>query len=263
MVDQYLLFKSGTEAEKKLVAEENTNAKEELKGKDTKMVKAAKNVIKMANFAKAIKGNAETKKGVQQYDKKDYERNPKLYLPSILFEYRADVNTIDLVGRMLWHFTDKPEFIATATLYYEKAERAFPDRKATKLLRVSFLTSASNDPSAHLSKLEAISKLEPSMATRYFIFRRRIEVKKIAAKVTSEDQNSAEIVDYVEFQKYFADTQQITNVAIQVFFLTYGSLSESFGCFFCKNLFLFLHSLKPQKKWKLNVLKLLWFTNPC
>ena len=218
------------------------------------------------NLSKAVnqkKASGETKKS-GQYDKSDYERNPKLYLPNILLQYRANVNTIDLVGRMLWHFTDKPEFLGAATTHYEKAERAFPDRKFVKLLRVSFLTSTSADPSAHLMKLDSISKLEPSLYTRYFIFRRKIEVKAIAARVTSEDQNAVEIVNYVEFQKYFLETQQITNVAIQVYFRLFKiSRFESFGCFFCRNQYLFQRSSKLQKKWKLNVQKLAWFSNQC
>ena len=119
---------------------------------------------------------------------------------------------------MLWHFTDRKEYIDTASSFYEKAERAFPDRKYVKILRISFLTSISADPSAHLMKIDSISKLEPSLSTRYFIFRRKIEVKAIAAKVTSEDTNTAVIVNYVEFQKFFAETQEITNQAIQVIF---------------------------------------------
>ena len=191
------------------------DGKDENREKSSKFAKVAKGLL--SQVPQLTKQNkTESKKSSKQYDKSDYERNPKLYLPAILYEFRANVNSIDLVGRMLWNFTDNLDFIETATTFFEKAERAFPDIKYVKLLRVSFLTATSHDPSAHLAKLDAISKLEPDLSTRYFIYRRKIEVKKIAARVTSEDKNSVEVVEYVEFQKYFADTQQITNVAIQV-----------------------------------------------
>jgi hypothetical protein len=210
LVDQHLISKSFVEGTKEMA-----DAVKDEKEPENKSEKTEKGLMsQVAKFTSQKK--TEPKKSSKQYDKSDYERNPRLYLPPILYEYRANVNTIDLVSRMLWHFTENVDFLSTATQLLEKSERAFPDRKYVKLIRVSFLTFTAADPSAHLSKLDSIAKLEPSLSTRYFIFRRRIEVKKIAAKVTSEDKNAAEIVDYVEFQKYFADTQQITNLAIQV-----------------------------------------------
>ncbi len=200
-------------------------------------------------------------------------RNPRLHLPAILYEFRANINTIDLVGRMLWHFTDKKDFLDTAYQLYQKAELAFPDRKYIKLLRITYLTSIATDPSAHLAKLDSILKLEPSLSTRYFIFKRKIEVKLLAARVTNQDKNAVELINYVEFQKYFAETQQYNNLAIQVsyFFIKKKSIKiiylislfVNFGCYFCKNQFLLVLSRKQPKKWKSNANLLYKFIKQC
>lgn len=174
---------------------------------------------KNAAAASADPNNEGEKKQVGETKEEMLARNPRLHLPGLLYHFQATSNTIDMVGRMLWHHTDKKEFLDTARDLYQKAEHAFPDRKYIKILRVTFLTATAVDPSAHLAKLDAIAKLEPSLATRYYIHRRKSEVKILASRVVSEDKTAVELVNYVEFQRYFAETQAYNNLAIQVLFL--------------------------------------------
>lgn len=195
------------------------DAKKDLKSKVTKAAKAATERVTAVvdKISKTVDPNAANEQGkTEETEEEKLARNPRLRLPALLYEFRANVNTIDLVGRVLWHHTDKKESIETARELFQRAELAFPDRIYVKLLRVTFLTSTTADPSAHLAKLDAIMKLEPSLATRYFVFKRKIEVKLLAARTTSEDKNAVELVNYVEFQKYFAETQVYNNRAIQV-----------------------------------------------
>ena len=248
-------------------------------GKDvkSKMVKAAKDVTAkvgaaLNNFSKSLDNSQKDRPATEGSKLEESEedalaRNPRLHLPKLLYEFRSNVNTIDLVGRSLWHHSDDKDNLDTAKFLYEKAELAFPDRKYIKLLRVTFLTATAADPSAHLAKLDAIIKLEPSLATRYVIYKRKIEVKVLAAKVTSEDTNAKELVNYVEFQRYFAETQLYNNVAIQVSLysicMNYDSLFVNFGCYFYKKQFPFLLSTEQQRIWRINVKKLYKYIKQC
>lgn len=140
----------------------------------------------------------------QKLDDDEKKRNTRLYLPKIFQEYQAGVTTIDIVGRILWHFSDDRASLEAANVLYELAEKAYPEVAYVKVLRVSYCTAQSSDPSVHLPKLDVIKKMEPSFLSRYYVYKRSIDIRN-RAKVSSvtDGENSLDLVAYIEFQNLF------------------------------------------------------------
>jgi hypothetical protein len=140
----------------------------------------------------------------QKLDDDEKKRNTRLYLPKILQEYQAGVTTIDIVGRILWHFCDDKTSLEAANTLYELAEKAYPEVPYVKVLRVSYCTSQAADPSVHLPKLDVIKKMEPGFLSRYYVYKRSVDIRD-RAKVSSagDGENSLDLVAYIEFQNLF------------------------------------------------------------
>jgi len=140
----------------------------------------------------------------QKLDDDDKKRNTRLYLPKIFQEYQAGVTTLDLVGRILWHFSDDKASLDAANTLYELAEKAFPEVPYVKVLRVSYCTSTSADPSVHLPKLDVIKKMEPGFLSRYYIYKRAVDIRDRAkVSAVTDGGNSLDLVAYIEFQNLF------------------------------------------------------------
>ena len=132
------------------------------------------------------------------------KRNTRLYLPKIFQEFQAGITTIDIVGRLLWHFSDDKNSHEAANTLYELAEKAYPEVAYVKVLRASYCTSLSSDPSVHLPKLDVIKKMEPGVLSRYYVYKRAVDIRD-RAKVSSvtDGENSLDLVAYIEFQNLF------------------------------------------------------------
>jgi hypothetical protein len=154
------------------------------------------------NIAKAQKAALLALEQTGEDDEK--KRNTRLYLPRILQDFNAGVSTIDIVGRLLWHFIDDKTSLEVAAHLYEQAEKAYPEVPYVKVLRVSYCTSLATDPSVHLPKLDVIKKMEPGLLSRYYVYKRAVDIRD-RAKVSSssEGENSLDLVAYIEFQNLF------------------------------------------------------------
>jgi hypothetical protein len=173
----------------------------------------------------------------QKLDDDDKKRNTRLYLPKIFQEYQAGVTTIDLVGRILWHFSDDKTSIEAANNLLESAEKAYPEVPYVKVLRVSYCTFLSTDPSVHLPKLDVIKKMEPGFLSRYYVYKRSVDIRD-RAKVSSvtEGENTLDLVAYIEFQNLFRYYSFLLMKAKQKnIIIVLLKLFESFGCYFYRN----------------------------
>lgn len=140
----------------------------------------------------------------QKLEDDDKKRNTRLYLPKIFQEYQAGITTVDLVGRILWHFSDDKTSLDAANTLYELAEKAFPEVPYVKVLRASYCTSTSADPSVHLPKLDVIKKMEPGFLSRYYIYKRAVDIRDRAkVSAVTDGENSLDLVAYIEFQNLF------------------------------------------------------------
>jgi hypothetical protein len=181
------------------------------KGKDAKAVKEAASKLTKAETAKMEADNAASaaqKAAMAALDQKleddAKKRNTRLYLPKIFQEYQAGVTTIDIVGRILWHYSDDKTSLDAANMLYESAEKAYPEVPYVKVLRASYCTSQSSDPSVHLPKLDVIKKMDPGFLSRYYVYKRTVDIRD-RAKVSSvtDGENSLDLVAYIEFQNLF------------------------------------------------------------
>ena len=131
-------------------------------------------------------------------------RNTALYLPKVLQDYNAGVTTIDIIGRLLWFSSDAKLDLEAAGQLYEQAEKAFPEIPYVKVIRACYCTNTSNDPSVHLPKLDVIKKMNPSVLSRYYVHKRQLDIRNRTKVVKSGDENTLDLVAYIEFQNLFA-----------------------------------------------------------
>ena len=133
------------------------------------------------------------------------KRNTRLYLPRVLQDYNAGVTTIEIIGRILWYYTDDKASLNAASHLYEKAEKAYPEVAYVKVLRASYCTTLAADPSVHLPKLDVIKKMEPGVTARYYVYKRAVDIRDRAKVVgSSTGENTLDPVAYIEFQNLFA-----------------------------------------------------------
>ena len=182
------------------------------KGKDVKGVKGKD----AAKDGKAAPGKDGAKDDVaaaqkaallaldQKLEDDEKKRNTRLYLPRILQDYQSGVTTIDIVSRLLWHFNDDKTSLEAAGLLLDAAEKAYPEVAYVKVLRVSYCTALAADPSVHLPKLDVIKKMEPGVLSRYYVYKRAVDIRdraKVSAATGGE--NTLDLVAYIEFQNLF------------------------------------------------------------
>ena len=214
------------------------------KAKDVKAKDAKANAAGKAVSAKdeAANAAAAAQKAAlaaleQKLDDDDKKRNTRLYLPKILQEYQAGITTIDNVGRILWHFSDDKTSLDAANNLYELAEKAYPEAPYVKVLRVSYCTSMAADPSVHLPKLDVIKKMEAGFLSRYYVYKRSVDIRNRAkVSAVTDGENSLDLVAYIEFQNLFRYVFFCSTTAKPRNIIT--GLSKPFensGCCFCRN----------------------------
>jgi PAS domain S-box-containing protein len=142
------------------------------------------------------------------------DRNPYIYLPLVLQKFNADVNSIEITGRLLWHNTGAKENVEAAYRLYRSAERAYPDLAYVKFLRANCLTYLSPDPTAFIDQIEGVKKLEPGLLTEFLVYKRDMETKYRGSMTKNEGNDASDMVTYVEFQKYYSDAQKYNKLAI-------------------------------------------------
>ena len=175
------------------------NTKDAAAKGDTKVDVAKEEAAKVAEAQKAALAALE-----QKLEDDDKKRNTRLYLPRILQDYNAGITTIDIVGRLLWHFVDDKIALDAAAQLYEQAEKAYPEIPYVKVLRVSYCTFLATDPSVHLPKLDIIKKMEPGLLSRYYVYKRAVDIRDRAKVSQSTDgENSLDLIAYIEFQNLF------------------------------------------------------------
>lgn len=202
-------------AEVKKPGPKAAGAKKDPKGKDAKGKDPKANAVaNKTNKVESAKEEAATAAAAAQkaamaaldhkLDDDEKKRNTRLYLPKIFQEYQAGITTIDIVGRLLWHYSDEKISIDAANMLYEAAEKAYPEIPYIKVLRVSYCTFLASDPSVHLPKLDIIKKMEPGFLSRYYVYKRSVDIRDRAKVSTvSEGENSLDLVAYIEFQNLF------------------------------------------------------------
>ena len=142
-------------------------------------------------------------------------RNPLLYLPSVVESFGPGTFEIELIGRLLWHNSNEKVNIEAAYRFYRKSEYAFPDKAKVKLLRASCLTYLTNDVNAFTDQLTDVETLNPPFLIRFLLFKRITECKIQASSKKGENDASLDMVAFVEFQKYFGEAQRFNNRAIR------------------------------------------------
>lgn len=202
------------QAVKKDEKKDGKDAKGNAKGKDAKAggkTDVAKEEAQKAQAAQKAAMLALEQKGEDD----DKKRNTRLYLPKVLQDYNAGVTTIDIVGRILWHYTDDKNAIEAAGALYEAAEKAYPEVPYIKVIRTSYATSLSSDPSVHLPKLDVIKKMEPGLLSRYYVYKRAVDIRD-RAKISgaADGENTLDLVAYIEFQNLFSETKKYNNRAV-------------------------------------------------
>lgn len=131
-------------------------------------------------------------------------RNPYVtYLPKTLQRFGANVTSIEIIGRLLWHNTSAKENIEASYRLYRKAEMSFPDLAFVKFLRANCLMYLSPDPSAFIEQIEGVKRLETSFLVRFLLFKRDTEAKYRGSMNKKEGDQALDLVAYVEFQKYY------------------------------------------------------------
>lgn len=142
------------------------------------------------------------------------ERNPYIYLPDVLQKFGADVTTIEIIGRLLWHNSSAKENIEASYRLYRRAEQAYPDLAFVKFLRANCLTFLSPDPTAFLDQIEGVKKLDPGFLVQFLIYKRDMETKYRGSMTKREGNTSSDMITYVEFQKYYTEAQKYNKLAI-------------------------------------------------
>jgi PAS domain S-box-containing protein len=142
------------------------------------------------------------------------DRNPYVYLPLVLQKFNADVNCIEITGRLIWHNSSSKENIEAAYRLYRRAEQAYPDLAYVKFLRANCLTYLSPDPSAFIEQIEGVKKLEPSLLVSFLLYKRDMEIKYRGSMTRTEGSGASDMVTYVEFQKYYTEAQKYNKLAI-------------------------------------------------
>ena len=208
---------------KAVVKKDDKKDAKDAKGKDAKGKDAkAKDAKTPADVKKqeADAASAAQKAALLALDLKaeddDKKRNTLLYLPRVLQDYRAGVTTIDIVSRILWHYTDDKVSLEAAANLLEAAEKAFPEIPYVKVIRVSNCTSLASDPSVHLPKIDVIKKMEPGLLSRYYVYKRAVDIRN-RAKVSKviDGENTLDLVAYIEFQNLFTETKRYNKRAIE------------------------------------------------
>ncbi|KAJ3090545.1 hypothetical protein HK102_003405 [Quaeritorhiza haematococci] len=164
----------------------------------------------------------------------EYTRNPYLHLPRILRNYKANISTIEIVGRQLWYATNDGDHLNAAARHYQLAEMAYPDSPYVHLLRSTFILHLTDDPSPLAKKLEEIKKMRPGFVVRFALFKRFMEMKQRNAAMKARGDDSLDLVSYVEFQKYYQEAQRYSNratTAIRDFWALFLQQSITFDAF--------------------------------
>jgi PAS domain-containing protein len=201
--------------------------KKDPKAKDPKAKDAAKaGVVKAGgDSAEAKKKEAEAaaaaaqKAALQALDQHlendEKKRNTRLNLPKILQDYNAGITTIEIVSRILWHSSDDKDSLEAAASLLDAADKAYPEVPYVKVIRVSNATSLASDPSVHLPKLDIIKKMEPGILSRYYVYKRTVDIRDRTKVSKSEGENSLDLVAYIEFQNLFTETKRYNDRAIE------------------------------------------------
>ena len=144
-------------------------------------------------------------------------RNPFIYLPVTLQQFGADPETIEIVGRLLWHTTSAKDHIEASYRLYRKAEQAFPDLAFVKFLRANCFNYLSSDPTAFVDQIDGVKKMDPDFYVRFLLFKLDAETKIRGSRNKQEVSNqnqSVDLVAYVEFQKYYTEAQKFNALAV-------------------------------------------------
>ena len=142
------------------------------------------------------------------------DRNPYIYLPEVLKKFGADIPTIELTGRLLWHNSSAKENIEASYRLYRRAEQAYPDIAYVKFLRANCLTYLSPDPAAFIDQIEGVKKLEPGLLVQFLVYKRDMETKYRGSMTKTEGNSASDMITYVEFQKYYSEAQKYNKLAI-------------------------------------------------
>ncbi|KAJ3090546.1 hypothetical protein HK102_003406 [Quaeritorhiza haematococci] len=143
------------------------------------------------------------------------ERNPYLYLPKVLQNFKGNPTTLEIVGRQLWYTKRSDEdYVRAATRHYRLAEKAYPDSAYIRLLRLTFMWCMTTDSNTVIGKSDEISKMHPSFLVRFFLFKMNQKSKQKNAAMKARKDDAMDLVSYVEFQKYYQEAQRYNNKAV-------------------------------------------------
>ncbi len=146
------------------------------------------------------------------------DRDPTIYLPKSLQLWSSNLTTIEIIGRLLWFETADKRNHETAFKFYRLAELAYPDIAYVKLLRATCLVTLNDDSSLVKAQMDVIKTLNPTFSVRFALYKREMEAKQKGNSTSSnksgDNEDSLDLVAYVEFQKYYLEAQRYNAAAV-------------------------------------------------